>query len=386
MKLDHEFIQLPIFFDAEQLANEVDAIPSERWHQHHEGFKGNYSIPLVSVGGTDNNAFKGPMATTDVLENAPYLKTVLASFGEVIGRSRLMGLAPDEEVPVHSDINYHWFKRVRIHVPITTTEDVTFYCGEKQVHMKAGEAWVFDSWKYHRVVNKSNVFRVHLVIDICGSSRFWDLVRRGNIPGMPVVTPDNAFEFVTKPRPCSIKVEQFNVPLVMSPGEMDGLANELFNELNSAKGNDETEKQTFIRIVSDFCQDWRVLWSQYGTQEAGWKHYHAIRDAAFNQVKQYDQSLVLENGTQAPRMFLFCMIDAALNTEVKDSFYQGVQLPAGIGEPEKPSALPKRILTERDDGLTPNAEDNKTIVPPSRNAPCPCGSGIRYKNCHGKLG
>ncbi|MDQ1209845.1 uncharacterized protein YecA (UPF0149 family) [Acinetobacter baylyi] len=26
------------------------------------------------------------------------------------------------------------------------------------------------------------------------------------------------------------------------------------------------------------------------------------------------------------------------------------------------------------------------IVPPSsRNAPCPCGSGLKYKQCHGRL-
>jgi preprotein translocase subunit SecA len=24
-------------------------------------------------------------------------------------------------------------------------------------------------------------------------------------------------------------------------------------------------------------------------------------------------------------------------------------------------------------------------VPESRNAPCPCGSGLKYKNCHGQL-
>ncbi|MFM2332061.1 MAG: hypothetical protein RIQ74_884, partial [Pseudomonadota bacterium] len=24
-------------------------------------------------------------------------------------------------------------------------------------------------------------------------------------------------------------------------------------------------------------------------------------------------------------------------------------------------------------------------VPESRNAPCPCGSGLKYKQCHGKI-
>ena len=375
MKLEHEFIQLPVLFNVERLRQEVSTIASESWQPHHEGFKGNYSIPLVSVGGTENNAFKGPMAATPLLENSPYLKTVLASFGEVIGRSRLMGLAPGAQVPVHSDINYHWYKRVRIHVPITTTDDVQFYCGDKQLHMQAGEAWIFDSWKYHRVENNSDIFRIHLVIDICGSSRFWNLARKGNVPGQPETTPVSKFKRIDDPINCKIETERYNAPLVMSPGEMDGLANDLLVELNAATGNDETEKQVFIDVVRGFCQDWRVLWCKYGLQEAGWKHYHALRESAFNRVKKYDHTLKLVNGTQAPRMFLFCMIDPALNVEVKDQFL--------IAEgSENSSAVPLKADPE-----TSASEQHKSPVKSvhSRNAPCPCGSGKRYKNCHGKL-
>jgi len=28
---------------------------------------------------------------------------------------------------------------------------------------------------------------------------------------------------------------------------------------------------------------------------------------------------------------------------------------------------------------------NTVPVPESRNAPCPCGSGLKYKQCHGKI-
>lgn len=362
MKLDHEFIQLPFLFDANKLADEVNGIDKRLWQAHHEGFKGNFSIPLISVDGANNNDFKGAMGTTAVLEACPYLKTVISSFGEVIGRSRLMGLAPGAQVPVHSDINYHWYKRVRIHIPIVTHEEVQFYCGEKQIHMESGHTWIFDSWKYHRVENNSDVFRVHLVIDICGSSRFWNMVKKGNVPGLPLNTPVNEFTYINQLSQADIATEQFNVPLVMSPGEMEGLAVELFNELFSAQGNNADDLDAFVDIVKQFCQDWRVLWCQYGLREAGWKHYHALRDAAYQQVKQYDSSLMLANGTQAPRMFLFCMIEPALNVEVKDSV---------LGLDEKPA-------------LDEHKPDASARVP-GRNEPCPCGSNKRYKNCHGRL-
>ena len=35
-------------------------------------------------------------------------------------------------------------------------------------------------------------------------------------------------------------------------------------------------------------------------------------------------------------------------------------------------------------GFSPTGEQN--VVPPaSRNSPCPCGSGLKYKQCHGKI-
>lgn len=369
MKLEHEFIQLRYLFDAEQLKREVDQIPKSAWKPHHEGFKGNYSVPLVSVGGGENNAFKGAMSETQVLASSPYLRSVISSFDEVIGRSRLMGLAPGAEVPIHSDINYHWYKRVRIHIPIVTHENVIFHCGEKAIHMKPGEAWIFDSWKYHKVVNDSDVFRVHLVIDICGSSKFWDDVNCGFIPGQIDSAASKRlirkFDVTNQP----LKTENFNVPLVMSPGEMDGLAADLIRELKSYVGNNKDEQESFILEVKRFCQDWRVLWSQYGLNESGWSHYHSTRSAAFERVKRFDSTLKLANGTQAPRMFLFCMIDPALNPEVKSQVINS-------------SSLTKKVSSGQE---RVSSEPEKRHSPVSRNAPCPCGSGEKYKNCHGRL-
>ena len=40
-----------------------------------------------------------------------------------------------------------------------------------------------------------------------------------------------------------------------------------------------------------------------------------------------------------------------------------------------------------DDGNIDSLKDSDNITPPaSRNTPCPCGSGLKYKQCHGKLG
>ena len=41
--------------------------------------------------------------------------------------------------------------------------------------------------------------------------------------------------------------------------------------------------------------------------------------------------------------------------------------------------IPQPPLPHRDDGSVVEA-------PVSRNAPCPCGSGLKYKHCHGQIG
>ncbi|MFQ3220951.1 MAG: hypothetical protein ACI96W_003333 [Paraglaciecola sp.] len=322
MKLPHEFYQLPYVFDTQQMQQEVKRFDSTDWVPHHEGFKGNFSIPLISVNGENNNLFKGPMMAAKPLFQSEYIQQILASFGEVFGRSRLMGLAPGCEVPLHSDINYHWYKRVRIHIPIVTDEKVVFHCGDKQVHMKAGECWIFNSWKYHKVVNHSDVFRVHLVVDTAGSSAFWERLNMAKIPWVK----QSMQQFEPKKIPyqpgesSKILTESFNVPLVMSPGEMDGLVADLLQEINQVEGNEFVYIEEMTRKVQMLCADWRKLWSLYGMQEAGWRHYHELRVKAFESVRHLDNKLKLTNGTQAPRMLLHCIIDSALNVEVKNSF------------------------------------------------------------------
>lgn len=44
--------------------------------------------------------------------------------------------------------------------------------------MRAGQCWIFDAWRRHCVVHGGRHERIHLVIDLAGSSRFWRLVRQ----------------------------------------------------------------------------------------------------------------------------------------------------------------------------------------------------------------
>ena len=80
----------------------------------------------------------------------------MQELGGVWGRSRLMGLGPGAVVPIHVDIHYYWRTHVRIHIPVVTNPGVRFFCGGQNVHMAAGEAWVFDSFQTHEVAQRGH--------------------------------------------------------------------------------------------------------------------------------------------------------------------------------------------------------------------------------------
>jgi len=318
MKLSHEFYQLPLTFDVEQLQKEVLALDESQWVEHPDRFQGNSSVPLVSVNGEINNDFNGPMEVAQPLNNSPYIKQVISSLGEVVGRSRLMRLAPDCEVPIHSDTNYHWYKRVRIHIPIITDEKVIFYCGDKHVHMGSGQAWIFDSWKYHRVHNGGETLRVHLVIDIAGSSKFWDMVKNSNIPYTKGFTEkfENKYLKYDIHHKQPIITEKFNTPLVMPPGEMDGLISDVIWEAENVRTNKASDLELFTKLSTQLKYDWRSLWSIYGENELGWQHYQKLRVSILNQIKTFNNDFIADNDAPIKQIFIYCVLMPSLNVEL----------------------------------------------------------------------
>ncbi len=369
MKLDHEFYKLPLTFDIKRLQQEVLKFQESDWHAHHENFKGNFAVPLISVHGEQNNDFKGPMHECDALKNSPYIRQVLSSFNEVFGRSRLMSLAPGCEVPTHSDINYHWYKRVRIHIPIITNEEVIFHCGDKNVHMGEGECWIFDSWKTHKVVNSSKFNRIHLVIDTCGSSNFWQMVKQSETPNTQPMQQAIKHLDYTPDKKVDILTERYNAPIVMSPGELDSLITDLHNEITINPDNDATSIDAFKAITIRFSQDWRRLWTLYGESEAGWPFYHKLRDHTVQLARNFDNRLLLTNESTALQMLIHCVVDPALSPEVK----QNLKF--------KPKAESSTL--QKQSG--PQTKNTKIKAPMSRNSPCECGSGKKYKQCCGSL-
>ncbi|HEX7781493.1 MAG TPA: aspartyl/asparaginyl beta-hydroxylase domain-containing protein [Sphingobium sp.] len=281
MRLSRPFFHLPILFDVPRLQDEVAALPKDAWVPHPDGLPGNSAARLISADGGDTDAVHGQMLPTRWLAAMPYLRQVLAGFGVVWGRSRLMRLAPGANVPEHADINYHWHTRVRLHIPIFTWPEVRFHCDGESVHMAAGEAWIFDNWRRHHVENGADGERVHLVADTTGTAAFWQFARAQTPPRgqwrTAVWEPNSHPQLLT---------ESNHRTAVMPAAEVQMLIDDLCAELTAKTDTpDGGARAARLRLLLEgFIFDWRQLCALHGidgqTRSDFLRLGNAVREAA----------------------------------------------------------------------------------------------------------
>jgi hypothetical protein len=301
MKLERPFYRLPLCFDAVKLAEEISQLDESLWRPHPQGYAGNSALLLISSDGEQTDVAFGPMAATPALEQCPYIRQVLCSFQTVIGRSRLMRLEGRSEVSPHSDTHYYWRHRVRIHVPLVTNPQVRFHCDGKQVHMAAGEAWVFDNYRQHRVENLSEATRIHLVADTTGSAEFWKLATSD--PDDLSVPRELPFDSNKDSSPTT---EQYNLPPVFPPAEIDLFVLELLAELRDG-GVAEDALRATSELLRELRQSWRSLWALYGDAPAGWLHYETLREDILNRVQRLEPLVLPVPGMAVPHVLGQCL-------------------------------------------------------------------------------
>lgn len=320
MKLPAEFLRLPLDFDSERLAREIDAVPDEAWQPHPQGFPGNDALILVSVGGDlRNDELAGPMQPTPALDRCPYLRQVMASFRTVIGRSRLMRIAGSAEASPHFDLNYYWHQRLRIHVPIRTHPDVRFHCGERAVHMGEGECWVFDTWKIHRVTNPADHARVHLVCDTVGSGPFWDLLAGSYNPFGPGAASFRPTHVPYRPEAePGLQFESFNAPAVMTPWEQESLLANLIDDLLASDPPAEVARQ-FQAVLERFRFQWRGLWARFGPDPSGRSAYRHALDRLAARMRDFRGQLQLPNGADPVDVVSAVVVDRSLAAPPPDA-------------------------------------------------------------------
>jgi hypothetical protein len=328
MKLPVPFIQLPLLFDAAALADEIGRFDESMWRAHPDGIPGNSSLPLAAVDGDParGDALQGPMRPTPALESSPYLRQVLGSLEALLGRIRLMRLAGRGEVAQHVDTNHYWNERVRVHVPILTQPTVRFQCGDAEVNMAAGECWIFDTWRMHRVLNDDDRARVHLVVDTIGSPRFWRQVNAGRPHGMPRegwqarrVAPDAS----AAPE---LAFESVNLMTPMTFWELRGHMQFLL-----AESRQHPNMPHITGMAANFVSEWQALWYRYGGSAEGATSYRRLLDGFLQEMHRLGRDVPLQNGVSFAAAVSGLLGRAAPRAEVAPSEESSRSAGLGLG-------------------------------------------------------
>ncbi len=373
MQLASAFVKLPIGFDAERLRREIEALGESVWRPHPQGFEGNDALPLVAAyGDPDDDATAGPMRATPALEACPYLRQVMASFRSSIGRSRLMRIVGEGQVLQHADISYYWWERVRVHVPLVTTPDVMFHCGDQSVHMDTGECWIFDTWRAHTVRNPEPTARIHLVIDTPGSAHFWQMVARGWDPnaGNAAANPPEAVPYDQGQDP-RLAFEQHNRPQVMTPWELATIVAWLEAEMDRDPAVDTSHLHPLRMALAALCQDWRSLWGANGDARQAVPTYRILLKRLVSSLENIDPDIRFSNGVSIPNAVSSLVLEAALLADSGQARTRGAR-PSGprrrlrhpvfvVNPPRSGSTLLFETLAQAPGLLTTGDESHQLI-------------------------
>jgi hypothetical protein len=204
------------------------------------------------------------------------MRQVLAALKTPISRSRLMLIAGKRRVPLHDDVGYHWYRRMRVHIPIITNPGVQFCTAGRIVHMKAGETWIFDNFHPHAVFNSSEQPRIHLVVDTPGSPEFSGLINEGHWLFSKNRGERHAPAKLVAYRPtidAGVELEQYRYQM-LSSDEFGALLNDVLTDAGQAIGNGEA-LAAFSRGLEEFRARWDKLLETHGHSADGASAYHA---------------------------------------------------------------------------------------------------------------
>ena len=166
-------LKLPLSFDPGGLEDDLNRISADEWVRHFNDryYEGEWSgVALRAPQGSSGQLYSGPgeesYAETPILARCPSLQRALAAFRCPVKSARLLKLGAGARIIEHRDYNLSLEDgEVRLHVAITTSPLVDFYLNGERVIMNPGECWYINANLPHRVDNRSDSPRVHLVID-----------------------------------------------------------------------------------------------------------------------------------------------------------------------------------------------------------------------------
>ncbi len=184
-------VRLPLRFDAVELLKEAEALPDGAWQSHfnadyHDG--GWQGASLRAAGGDAARLYIEPgssaaVSDTPLMALCPGIATALREFECALPAVRLLRLLPGSVIREHCDYDLRFEDgAARLHLPLTTNPAVEFYVNQQRVLMEPGECWYLNLSLPHRVMNRGESTRLHLVIDCQVNDWLTAQIKAGDLP------------------------------------------------------------------------------------------------------------------------------------------------------------------------------------------------------------
>ncbi|MEV7238898.1 aspartyl/asparaginyl beta-hydroxylase domain-containing protein [Streptomyces sp. NPDC051020] len=118
-----------------------------------------------------------PFTPTRILERTPHFQDVLDSLPMELRSVRLLRLGSGAEVGFHRDAHHGFdYGQIRLHIPIITNPDAIIEIGGVSHNWQPGTLWYGDFTLLHRLWNRGQSERVHMVIDALVNPAFLNLM------------------------------------------------------------------------------------------------------------------------------------------------------------------------------------------------------------------
>jgi mannose-6-phosphate isomerase-like protein (cupin superfamily) len=186
MNKKQSFLQLPFTFEIDKLTDDLACVKIDEWvpHPNKQAYNGSWLITsLTSTNGDTKNIVaieNQEYQDTPLMKKTSYIKKLLKNFDTKIEAVRFMKLTANSSINEHCDKGSSFEEGyARVHIPITTNDDVEFILSGKNYKMKLGHCYYIDAHNSHSVINNGDSDRVHLLIDCHVNDWFKEIFLKG---------------------------------------------------------------------------------------------------------------------------------------------------------------------------------------------------------------
>ena len=180
------FAQIPLVAPG-SIATELAQYAAE-WYAHFNTthYQGEWTVLALHAPGGKDSIIPDLMgeqtyADTTHMQHFPTVRQLIQSFECPVLSVRFLNLKAGAVIKAHRDHELAFEKgEARLHFPIQTNPDVSFYIEDTRVDMQPGTCWYINANLTHRVSNDGATDRIHLVVDCQVNDWLRDLFDRAD--------------------------------------------------------------------------------------------------------------------------------------------------------------------------------------------------------------